>query len=138
MRFMLLARATPESEAGMMPSEEEFTAMGKFNEKLADSGRLEAAEGLHPTSKSARVTFENRKPSVKDGPFAETKELVAGYWVIRADSMDEAVELAKSAPFHHGTVEVRQIFEAEDFGDSLTPELREQEKRVRARAAAQR
>jgi hypothetical protein len=125
--------ANEESEAGVMPGEEELTEMGKFNEELVNAGILLAGEGLHPTSKGVRVQFPERK--VVDGPFTETKELVAGYWLLQVKSMDEAVEWIKRAPFQEGDVEIRPVFEADDFGEAFTPELREQEGRLRAQAA---
>jgi len=130
---MVLVKASEQSEAGVMPSEEELTEMGKFNEQLVNAGILLAGEGLHPTSKGARVQFPERK--VVDGPFTETKELVAGYWLLQVKSMDEAVEWIKRAPFQEGDVEIRPVFEADDFGEAFTPELREQEERLRAQAA---
>ena len=133
MRVMVLVKASEQSEAGVMPSEEELTEMGKFNEQLVNAGILLAGEGLHPTSKGARVQFPERK--VVDGPFTETKELVAGYWLLQVKSMDEAVEWIKRAPFQEGDVEIRPVFEADDFGEAFTPELREQEERLRAQAA---
>jgi hypothetical protein len=110
--------------------------MGKYNEELAKAGAMLAGEGLHPSSKGARVRFSGGKRTVIDGPFAETKELVAGFWLIRVKSMDEAIEWVKRAPFEDGEVEIRQVFEAEDFGPELTPELREQEERLRAQITA--
>lgn len=133
MRVMVLVKASEESEAGVMPSEQELTEMGKFNEELVNAGIMLAGEGLHPTSKSVRVQFPERK--VVDGPFTETKELLAGYWLLQVKSMDEAVEWIKRAPFQEGDVEIRQVFEAEDFGEAFTPELREQEERLRTQAA---
>ena len=138
MRFMVLVKASPESEAGIMPDTQIFEAMGKYNEELVNAGVMLAGEGLHPTSKGKRVRFSGAKRTVIDGPFAETKELVAGFWLWKANSMDEAVEWLKKAPFDGGTeVEIRQIFEAEDFGEALTPELRQQEEELRARLADQ-
>jgi hypothetical protein len=136
MRFMILVKANKDSEAGIMPSQELLTAMGKFNEELVNAGVMLAGEGLHPSSKGARVKFSGGKPSVIDGPFTETKELVAGYWIWQVRSKDEAIEWLKRAPFQGEEVEVRQIFEAEDFGAEFTPELREQEERLRAQVAA--
>ena len=137
MRFMIIVKATKNSEAGVMPDEKLLTAMGKYNEELAKAGVLLAAEGLQPTSKGARVKFSGNKRSVIDGPFAETKELIAGFWLWQVKSMDEAIEWLKRAPFDGGTeIEVRPVFEADDFGPALTPELREQEERLRAQAAA--
>ena len=132
MRFMVLVKASEESEAGVLPTEEMLAEMGKYNEELANAGVLLAGEGLQPTSKGVRVSFPERK--VIDGPFTETK-LLAGYWLIQAKSLDEAIEWVKRAPFDEGEVEIRQVFEAEDFGAEFTPELREQEERVRAEAA---
>ncbi len=136
MRFMILVKANKDSEAGVMPSHELLAAMGKFNEELVNAGVMLAGDGLHPSSKGARVKFSGGKPAVVDGPFAETKELVAGYWIWRVRSKDEAIEWLKRAPFQDEEIEVRQMFEAEDFGAELTPELREQEERLRAKAAA--
>lgn len=133
MRVMVLVKASEQSEAGVMPSEQELTEMGKFNEELVDAGIMLAGEGLHPSSKGVRVQFPERK--VVDGPFTETKELLAGYWLLQVRSMDEAVEWMKRAPFQEGDVEIRPVFEAEDFGEEFTPELREQEERLRAQAA---
>ena len=132
MRFMVLVKATKQSEAGEMPSTELLTQMGEFNEQLVKAGVMEAGEGLHPSSKGARVTFSGDKRIVTDGPFAETKELVAGYWILQVKSKAEAVEWIKRAPFGGGTsIEIRPIFEAADFGAEFTPELREQEDRLR-------
>jgi len=136
MRFMILVKANKDSEAGVMPSQELLTAMGKFNEELVNAGVMLAADGLQPSSKGARVKFSGGEPAVIDGPFAETKELVAGYWIWRVKSKDEAIEWLKRAPFQDEEIEVRQIFEAEDFGAEFTPELREQEERLRAQVAA--
>src|SRR5213596_3308113 len=136
MRFMILLKANKETEAGVLPSEELLTEMGKYNQELANAGVLLAGEGLQPSSKGARVRFEGSKKTVIDGPFAETKELVAGFWIWQVRSMEEAVEWLKRAPFDGGTeVEIRPVFETDDFGAELTPELREQEDRVRAQAA---
>lgn len=136
MRVMVIVKANKDSEAGQMPSEQLLTEMGKFNEALSNAGVLLAADGLHPTSKGKRVRFSGSNRTVIDGPFAETKELIAGYWVWRVKSMDDAVAWLKRAPFDGGTeVEIRPIFEAEDFGKEFTPELREQEARIRAQAA---
>ena len=133
MRVIVFVKANPESEAGQMPSEAELREMGNFNQQLVDAGVMLAGEGLHPSSKGKRVRFSGRDRAVIDGPFAETKELVAGYWVWRVKSIDEAVEWLKKAPFDGGTeVEIRPIFEAEDFGKEFTPELRAQEERQRA------
>ena len=134
MRVMVLIKANPESEAGEMPSEQLLTDMLAFNEELVKAGVMLAAEGLRPSSKGARVRFTGDERTVIDGPFAETKELLAGYWVWQVKSMDEAIEWVKRIPNTDGTdteVEIRQVGEAEDFGDELTPELREQEARLR-------
>ncbi|MDQ5845605.1 MAG: YciI family protein [Acidobacteriota bacterium] len=133
MRFMIIVKANKDSEAGVMPSEKMHTEMGKFNEELVKAGVMLAGEGLHPSSKGARVKFANGKHVVTDGPFAETKELVAGFWLWQVKSKEEAIELLKRAPFDNGEeIEIRQVFEAEDFGAEFTPELREQEERLRA------
>jgi hypothetical protein len=135
MRFMVLVKASEESEAGVMPSEEMLAEMGKFNEELVKAGVMLAGEGLHPTSRGARIRFSGDERTVIDGPFAETKELLAGYWLIQARDRDEAIEWMKRAPFDDGTeIEVRQVFEEDDFGEEFTPELREQEQRIRAQA----
>jgi hypothetical protein len=134
MRVMVIVKASRESEAGEMPSHEMLAAMGKYNEELANAGVMVAGEGLHPTSKGKRVRFSGSQRTVTDGPFAETKELVAGYWLWQVKSMDEAVEWLKKAPFDEDTeVEIRPLFEPDDFGDAFTPELREQEDRIRAK-----
>jgi hypothetical protein len=136
MRFMILVKASEGSEAGVLPDEKILTEMGKFNEELVKAGVMLAAEGLHPSSRGARVKFEGAKRTVTDGPFSETKELVAGFWLWQVKSKEEAVEWLKRAPFGGGTeVEIRQVFEPEDFGANLTPELREQEERLRAQVA---
>ena len=138
MRVMVMVKATKESEAGEMPSQELLTEMGKFNEELVKAGVMLAGEGLHPSSKGVRVRFSGDKRTVTDGPFAETKELVAGYWLWQVRSMDEAIEWAKRCPNpmeQGGELEIRPVFEAEDFGDEFTPELREQEDRLRAEIA---
>ncbi len=138
MRVMVMVKASEESEAGKLPSEELLAAMGKFNEELAKAGVMLAGEGLHPTSKGKRIRFSGRKRTVIDGPFAETKELVAGFWLWQVKSMDDAVEWLKRAPFDEETeVEIRPLFEADDFGKELTPELREQEERIRAEVERQ-
>jgi hypothetical protein len=136
MRFMIIVKADKNSEAGVMPSKELLTDMGKFNEELVNAGVMLAGEGLHPSSRGARVKFSGGKPAVIDGPFAETKELVAGYWIWQVRSKDEAIEWLRRSPFQDAEIEVRQIFEAEDFGAEFTPELREQEERLRAQVAA--
>ena len=135
MRFMMIIKANAASEAGEMPSEQVFTEMGKFNEELVDAGVMLGGEGLQPSSKGARVRFSRGRTSVIDGPFAETKDLIAGFWLIQVDSLDEAIELAKRVPNPHdeeAEIEIRQVFESEDFGDEFTPELREKEERLRA------
>lgn len=136
MRFMVIVKANKDSEAGVMPSEKLLTDMGKFNEELVKAGVMQAGEGLHPSSKGARVKFSGGKTSVIDGPFAETKELVAGYWIWQVKSQEDAIEWLKRAPFEETEVEIRQVFEAEDFGAEFTPELREQEARLRAQIEA--
>jgi hypothetical protein len=139
MRFMLMVKATNESEAGVMPSEELLTEMGKYNEELVKAGVMLAGEGLHPSSKGARVRFSGKDRTVIDGPFAETKELVAGFWLIQVKSMEEAIEWVKRCPNpmnEESEIEIRQVFETEDFGDELTPELRDQEARLRAQVEA--
>jgi len=137
MRFMVLVKADKDSEAGVMPSKELLADMGKFNEELVKAGVMLAGEGLQPTSKGARVRFAGGKRTVIDGPFAESKELVAGFWLWQCKSLDEAIEWLKRAPFDGGAeVEIRQVFEAEDFGAEFTPELREQEDRIRTQADA--
>src|SRR3712207_2905503 len=136
MRAMVLVKASPESEAGEMPSTEILAAMGKYNEELVKAGVMLAGEGLAPSSRGKRVEFNGpTERRVIDGPFTETKELIAGYWLWQVKSMDEAVEWLKRAPFQEGTVEIRQVFEEDDFGEELTPELREQERRLREQVA---
>jgi hypothetical protein len=136
MRFMVLVKSDESSEAGVMPSKELLTRMGKYNEELAKAGVMLAGEGLHPSSKGARVRFSGDKRTVTDGPFAETKELVGGFWLWQVKSKEEAIEWLKRAPFDGGTeVELRQVFEAEDFGEEFTPELREQERKAWEQAA---
>ncbi|MBO9513940.1 MAG: YciI family protein [Variovorax sp.] len=137
MRFMVIVKANQDSEAGVMPTEQMLTAMGKYNEELVKAGVMLAGEGLQPSSKGARVRFSGKQRTVIDGPFSETKELIAGYWLWQVRSRDEAIEWLKRAPFDHGEeVELRQVFELEDFGAEMTPELREQEKRLVAEMAA--
>ena len=138
MRFLVIVKANKDSEAGALPDEKILREMGKVNEELVKAGVMLAAEGLHPSSKGARVRFEGPKRTVVDGPFSETKELIAGFWLWQVKSKEEAVEWLKRAPFREGEVELRQVFEAEDFGANLTPELREQEERLRAQMAARR
>jgi hypothetical protein len=138
MRFMVIVKANEESEAGVMPSEQLLTEMGKYNEELVKAGIMLAGEGLHPSSRGARVRFSGDKRTVIDGPFSETKELIAGFWLWQVKSMEEAIEWVKRCPNPMNTdseIEIRQVFEAEDFGPEFTPELREQEERVRAEAA---
>jgi hypothetical protein len=138
MRFMVIVKANEQSEAGEMPSERLLTEMGKYNEELVKAGVMLAGEGLHPSSKGARVKFSGPKRTVVDGPFTEIKELVAGFWLIQVKSKEEAIEWVKRIPNPDGgdsEVEIRQVFEAEDFGAELTPELREQEERLRAEIA---
>ncbi|MGH2609000.1 MAG: YciI family protein [Tepidiformaceae bacterium] len=139
MRFMLLIKADADSEAGVMPSEELLTAMGAFNEEMVNAGIMLAGEGLQPSSKGARVNFSGDKRTVVDGPFAETKELLAGFWLIDVKSKEEAIEWVKRCPNPMGLeseIEIRQVFEADDFGPEFTPELREQEERLRAQSAS--
>ena len=136
MRFMIIVKANKDSEAGVMPSEKLLTDMGRFNEELVKAGVMLAGEGLHASSKGARVRFSGGKTTVIDGPFAETKELVAGYWMWQVKSKEEAIEWLKRAPFEDTEVEIRQVFEAEDFGAEFTPELREQEARLRSQIEA--
>ncbi|MBP1776887.1 MAG: hypothetical protein H6Q86_2897 [candidate division NC10 bacterium] len=141
MRFMIIVKATKDSEAGVMPSEQLLTEMGKFNEELVKAGVMLAGEGLHPTSKGARVRFSGGKRTVINGPFGETKELIAGFWLWQVKSKAEAIEWVKRCPNPHNEdteIEVRQVFEAEDFGPEFTPELREQEERLRAQVATKR
>jgi hypothetical protein len=140
MRFMVIVKATADSEAGVMPSEELLAAMGKYNEELVAAGVMKAGEGLHPSSRGARVRFSGDRRSVIDGPFAETKELIAGFWLWEVESLAECIEWVKRCPNPmpgDSEIEIRQIFEAEDFGEEFTPELREQEERLRARIAAE-
>ncbi len=140
MRFMVIIRANKDTEAGVMPSEQLLTEMGKFNEELVNAGVMLAGEGLHPSSKGARVKFSGSKTTVVDGPFAETKELIAGYWIWKVDSLAEAIEWVRRCPNPTGeesVIEIRQVFEESDFGAEFTPELREQEERLRAQIAEQ-
>jgi len=138
MRFMVLVKASKDSEAGILPDEKILTEMGKFNEELVKAGVLLAAEGLHPSSKGARVKFSGAKRAVIDGPFAEAKDLIAGFWLWQVKSKEEAMKWVTRIPFEAGEVEIRQVFEASDFGPALTPELREAEDRLRARALGKR
>ena len=141
MRFMVIVKANADSEAGVMPSTEQLTAMGNYNEELVKAGVMVGGEGLHPSSKGVRVQHSGDERSVVDGPFAETKELIAGFWIIQASSKEEAIEWVKRIPNVTGEeseIEVRQVFDVEDFGAELTPELREQEERLRAQTEDQR
>src|SRR5712664_1058736 len=135
MRFMVIVKASKDTEAGVMPSTEMLTAMGKFNEEMVKAGVMLAGEGLHPTSKGARIKYSGKQHTVSHGPFAVTSDFVAGFWLIQVKSLEEALEWMKRAPFDGGAeIEIRQVFDAEDFGEALTPELREQEARLRAQA----
>ncbi len=137
MRVIVVVKANKDSEAGIMPTEQILTAMGKYNEELVKAGVMLAGEGIHPSSKGKRIKFSGGKQTVTDGPFTETKELIAGFWLWQVRSMEEAVEWLKRSPFDGGAeVEIRQVFEADDFGAELTPELREQEERLRKQVAA--
>jgi hypothetical protein len=139
MRFMVIVKASKESEAGVMPNQRLLAEMGKFNEELVKAGVLLAGEGLHPTSKGKRVKFSGAKRTVVDGPFTETKELIAGFWLWQVRSLEEAIEWVKRCPNPHegeSEIEIRQVFEAEDFGAEFTPELKEKEERLRAQVAA--
>jgi hypothetical protein len=139
MRFMVIVKATKDSEAGILPDQQLLTAMGKYNEELARAGIMLAGEGLQPSSKGARVRFNGKSRDVIDGPFAETKELVAGFWLWQCKSMDEAIEWVKRCPNPmpgESEIEIRQVFENEDFGPEFTPELQEQEDRIRAQVAS--
>ena len=136
MRFMVIVKASKDTEAGVMPSTELLTAMGKFNEELVKAGVMEAGEGLHPTVKGARIKYGSGQGGVSRGPFPLSGDLVAGFWLINTKSLDEAIEWMQRAPFLDGDeIEIRQVFSAEDFGEALTPELREQEERLRSQAA---
>jgi hypothetical protein len=140
MKFMIIVKATPESEAGDMPSEQLLADMGKYNEELVKAGVMLAGEGLHPSSNGVRVRFSGSKRTVIDGPFAETKELIAGFWLFQVKSREEAIEWVKRCPnpmVSDSEIEIRQVFEADDFGAEFTPELREQEDRLRAQLAQQ-
>lgn len=137
MRFMVIVKADKDSEAGVLPTEQMLADMGRFNDELVRAGVMLAGEGLQPSSKGARIRFTGEKRAVIDGPFAEAKELIAGFWLVQAKSLDEVIEWFKRAPMGGDTeLEIRQVFEAEDFGDEFTPELREQEERQRAEMAA--
>jgi hypothetical protein len=136
MRFMVIVKASKDSEAGQMPSTELLTAMGKFNAEMVEAGVMQAGEGLHPSSKGARLKYSGGEAAVSRGPFNLTNDLVSGFWLIQTKSLDEAVDWMKRAPFDGGAeIEIRQVFSTEDFGEALTPELREQEARLRAQAA---
>lgn len=140
MKFMVLVKATADSEAGVMPTEQLLAEMGRYNEELVNAGVMKAGEGLHPSSKGARVRFSGKNRTVVDGPFAETKELVAGFWMWECASLQEAIEWVKRCPnpmLTDSEIEIRQVFEAADFGEAFTPELQEQEERIRAKAASQ-
>jgi hypothetical protein len=134
---MVLVKADERSEAGVLPDEQLLTEMGKYNEALAKAGIMLAGEGLHPSAKGVRVRFSGAKRTVIDGPFVETKELLAGFWLWQVQSMDEAIEWIKRAPFDQTEIEIRPVFEAEDFGEAFTPELREREARLRAQLSGQ-
>ena len=131
MRFMVIVKASAESEAGVLPSEKDLTEMGKYNEELVKAGVMLAGEGLQASSKGSRIRFEGKRRTVVDGPFAESKELVAGFWIWQTKSKEEAIEWAKRIPFQEGEVEIRQVFENEDFGEALTPEIAALEERLR-------
>lgn len=137
MRFMVIMYPGPAAEAGVLPDEKDFARMGKFNEELSNAGMILAADGLQPTSKGARIRFSGGVPTVTDGPFAEVKEVVGGFWMIKADWKAQVVEMFKRCPASDQEfIEIRQVYEAEDFGDALTPELREAEEKLRAKAEA--
>ena len=135
MRFMVIVKASKESEAGVLPSKQLLDEMGKFNEELVKAGVMLAGEGLHASSKGARVKFDGSKRIVTEGPFAETKELIAGFWLWKVKSRQEAIEWLKRAPFRDGTVEIRQVFEAEDFGQNLSPEAKKWREQLRSKSA---
>ena len=140
MRFMVIVKASPESEAGQMPSEELLAAMGAYNEELLKAGVMLAGEGLHPSAKGVRVQFSGKNRTVVEGPFAQTRELIAGFWIFQVQSLQEAIDWVKRCPnpmISDSEIEIRRIFEAEDFGESFTPELREQEERLRAQLSNQ-
>ncbi|MEW4487427.1 YciI family protein [Thalassoglobus sp. JC818] len=130
MKVMVIVKATQKSEAGVMPTTQELTEMGQFNQELVDAGVMLAGEGLHPTSKGVRISFNGENRVITDGPFAETKELIAGFWMWEVDSMEAAIEWARKSPFQEGELELRRVFEADDFGEEFTPELREQEEKL--------
>ena len=133
MRFMVMVKATKDSEAGVLPTREQFAEMGAFNEEMAKAGVMLSGDGLQASSKGARITFSGGKPTVIDGPFTESKELVAGFWLIQAKSKEEAIAWMSRAPFKEGELEIRQVFEAEDFGDAIAAEIRRREERLRTR-----
>jgi hypothetical protein len=138
MRFMVIVKSSEDTENGVMPTEQELAEMGAFNEELVKAGVMLAGEGLHPSSKGARVRFDkDGNSTVVDGPFAETKELIAGFWILEVSSREEVIEWVKKAPFRDDELEIRQVFTADDFGEAFTPELREQEDRLRATVEAQ-
>jgi hypothetical protein len=138
MRFMVIVKSNEDTENGVMPTEQELAEMGNYNEELVKAGVMLAGEGLHPSSKGARVRFDkDGNTTVIDGPFAETKELVAGFWILEVSSREEVIEWIRKAPFKDDEIEIRQVFSADDFGDAFTPELREQEDRLRATVEAQ-
>lgn len=137
MKFMLIVKATPDTEAGVMPTEQELLEMGRFNEEMVKAGVMLAGEGLHPTSRGTRIDYDGDRRTITDGPFAEAKELIAGFWMIQARSKEEAIEWMKRAPFRSGQVEIRQVFEAADFGEAYTPEIAAHEDSMRARMAEQ-
>ncbi len=136
MRFMVIVKSDADTEKGVMPTEQQLREMGEYNDELVKAGIMLAGEGLHPTSRGKRIEFSGKQRTVVDGPFTETKELIAGFWLIQVKSMDEAVEWARRIPFESGEVEIRQVFEADDFGAEFTPELRAQEERQRAQMEA--
>ncbi len=136
MRVMAIVKATKETEAGVLPTTAELAEMGQFNEELVKAGIMLTGDGLHPSSQAARIYYDGSKRTVVDGPFAEAKELIAGYWIWQVKSMDEAVEWARRAPMHSGQVELRRAFEAEDFGEAFTPELQEHDARLRDQLSA--
>jgi len=135
MRFMVIVKATKDTEAGILPSTEEFAAMGRFNEELVKAGMMEAGEGLHPTAKGARIDFAQGEARVAHGPFDLTGDLAAGFWMIKANSLDDVIEHMKRAPFPSGQIEIRQVYAAEDFGETFTQDLRERQERLRAHVA---
>ncbi|CCD93443.1 fragment of putative Glutathione S-transferase (part 2) [Bradyrhizobium sp. ORS 375] len=134
MRFMVIVKATRDTEAGVLPTTEEFAAMGRFNEELVKAGMMEAGEGLHPTAKGARIAFSNGTAQVTRGPFDYTSDLTGGFWMLKARSLDEVIDHMKRAPFPSGEIEIRQVYADDDFGETFTPELRERVERLRAQA----